>query len=71
MKKLSGTSAIIVAALARSGKTRSGLAEFFGMSPSGMTGRLSRGTFSYEDLEKVAEYTDSELVFRLDPKKPE
>jgi len=49
-----------------SGKTHKEFAEFLGMSYSALNNKYSRGSFSAEDLIKVAEFTGSTLSFEFD-----
>jgi len=42
------------------------LADFFGVTRQSMSNKLNRGKFSAEDLIKVAEFVDCDLLFELD-----
>lgn len=53
----------IRALLQLKGKGPMDLAEYFGVSPQAMRNKLSRNSFSAEDLIKVADYLDCELTF--------
>ena len=56
----------IKALLALTWRKNSQLAGFFGISPQSMNNKISRGSFSAEDLIKVAEFADCQLLFELD-----
>lgn len=49
--------------LSLSNKKNIELAAYLGISPQSMQNKLSRGSFSAEDLIKIAEFTGSELSF--------
>ena len=53
----------IRALLSLSNKKNIQLAAYLGISPQSMQNKLSRGSFSAEDLIKIAEFTGSELAF--------
>ncbi|HMM32387.1 MAG TPA: hypothetical protein PKB13_11505 [Clostridia bacterium] len=53
----------IKALLALKGKKNVGLAAHLGLSPQSMNNKLSRGSWSAEDLIKVAEFTGCTLSF--------
>ena len=56
----------IKALMALSLRKNAQLAGYFGISPQSMNNKISRGSFSAEDLIKVAEFTDCQLFFELD-----
>ncbi len=47
------------------GKKIIDLAEYFGMTQQAMRNKLSRGSFSAEDLIRIATFLDAELSFKL------
>ena len=53
----------IKALLAMAGKKNVELAEYLGMSPQALQNKLSRGSFSADDLIMIAAFTDAEVVF--------
>lgn len=52
------------ALLALSGKKSSDLAAYYGISPQAMRNKFSRGSFSADDLIKVAMFLGADLSFR-------
>ena len=54
------------AAITISGKSKTGLAEHLGISSQSLSNKLSRGSFSAEDLIKIADYTGSTLLFEFE-----
>lgn len=56
----------IKALLSLKGKKNIELAKYFGISPQSMRNKLNRGSFSAEDLIKIAEFTGSTLAFEVD-----
>ena len=56
---------VVRMALVRGGKNQVELMRFFGMStPSAMGNKFSRGSWSANDLAKVAAFTGGKLVIR-------
>lgn len=49
--------------LALSGKKNIELAAYLGMTPQSLQNKFNRGSFSGEDLIKIAMFTGSELAF--------
>ena len=49
----------IKAAINLSGKSKTELANYLGMSIQSLSNKLSRGSFSAEDLIKIADFTGS------------
>ena len=43
--------------------TKRSLAKMLGMSTENLYSRLKNGKFSYEELEKIADFLDCDLVF--------
>lgn len=58
----------IKALMAIKGKKFVELAEYFGITPQSMQNKLSRGSFSAEDLIKIADFLGCTLSFELDEK---
>ena len=65
MIKLSISSKIKGAMIAK-GKKSYELAEFFGISAPAMRNKMSRNSFSAEDLIKIAEFLNFKLAFIID-----
>lgn len=42
--------------------TKRAMAKMLGMTPENLYSRLKNGKFSYEELEKIADFLDCELV---------
>ena len=55
----------IKALLAMAGKKNVELAEYLGMSAQALQNKLGRGSFSADDLIKIAEFTGAELLIQL------
>ena len=51
--------------LAISGKKQVDLARYFGMSGQSMSNKFFRGSFSADDLIRIADFTGAELSFQL------
>lgn len=51
--------------LSLAGKKQTELAAYFGMSPQGMTNKMSRCSWSTDDLVKVAAFTGAQVVIKL------
>lgn len=51
--------------LSLAGKKQTDLAAYFGMSPQGMTNKMSRCSWSTEDLVKAAAFTGAQVVIKL------
>lgn len=56
----------IKALLSIKGKKNIDLAEYLGISPQSMQNKLSRGSFSAEDLIKIADFLECRLEFTID-----
>lgn len=56
----------VKALLSIKGKKNIELAAYLGMSPQSMQNKFGRGSFSAEDLIKVAEFTNCKLAFVVD-----
>lgn len=56
----------IKAILSIKGKKNIELAEYLGISSQSMQNKLSRGSFSAEDLIKIADFLDCTLAFNID-----
>ena len=56
----------IKALLSIKGKKNVELAEYLGISPQSMKNKLSRGSFSAEDLIKIAAFLECTLEFKID-----
>lgn len=56
----------IKALLSIKGKKNIDLAEYLGISPQSMQNKLSRGSFSAEDLIKIADFLECRLEFNID-----
>ncbi len=56
----------IKAAINLSGKSKTELANYLGMSIQSLSNKLSRGSFSAEDLIKIADFTGSTLLFEFE-----
>ncbi|MFG6366857.1 MAG: helix-turn-helix domain containing protein [Lachnospiraceae bacterium] len=54
------------AAINLSGKSKTELAEYLNMSNQSLSNKLSRGSFSAEDLIKIADFTGSTLLFEFE-----
>ena len=55
----------IKALLAMAGKKNVELAEYLGMSAQSLQNKLNRGSFSADDLIRIAEFTGAELAIQL------
>lgn len=64
-----GTQIAIEEALLRSDVLKKDIAKAFGVTSETFSKRLKTGKFSYDELQKIAELTNSELVFRFEMKK--
>lgn len=58
----------IKAVMSIRGKKNIELAAFLGLTPQSMQNKFSRGSFSAEDLIKIADFLDSTLEFSIDDK---
>ena len=56
----------IKALLYMKGKKQSDLAAHFGMWPQSMANKMSRGSFSAEDLLKIADFTGCRVAFVME-----
>lgn len=56
----------IKALLAMAGKKNVELAEYLGMSPQSLQNKFNRGSFSADDLIRIAEFTGAELAFSME-----
>lgn len=56
----------VKAVLSLKGKRQTDLAEHFNMKPQSMANKMSRDSFSAEDLIKVAEFACCRIAFVLD-----
>jgi len=56
----------IKALLAMAGKRNVELAEYLGMSPQSLQNKFNRGSFSADDLIRIAEFTGAELAFNME-----
>lgn len=56
----------VKALLSIKGKKNIELAEHLGLSPQAMQNKLSRGSFSAEDLIKIADFLSCSLEFKID-----
>ncbi len=56
----------IKALLAIRGKKNNDLAEFLEISPQSMRNKFSRGSFSADELIRIADFLNCTLVFELD-----
>lgn len=54
------------AAINLSGKSKTELAEYLNISNQSLSNKLSRGSFSAEDLIKIADFTGSTLLFEFE-----
>lgn len=59
----------IKALLSLKGKKNIELAAHLGISPQSMQNKFNRGSFSAEDLIKVADFLDCTLAFEIDNQK--
>lgn len=64
-----GTQIAIEEALLRSDVLKKDIAKAFGVTSETFSKRLKTGKFSYDELQKIAELTNSELIFRFEMKK--
>ena len=55
----------IRALLSIKGKKNIELAEYLGMTPQSLQNKLSRGSFSAEDLIKIADFAGASLAFEV------
>lgn len=55
----------VKAAIYLSGKSKTELAKYLGISIQSLSNKLSRGSFSAEDLIKIADFTGSKLLFEF------
>lgn len=55
----------IKALLKLTGKREVELAEYYGMSAQGMHNKISRGSFSSDDLIKISDFVGAELAYTL------
>lgn len=58
----------IKALISIKGKKNLELAQYLDMSPQSFQNKLSRGSFSAEDLIKIADFLECSLEFNLDDK---
>lgn len=56
----------VKAAINLSGKSKTELAQYLGISAQSLSNKLNRGSFSAEDLIKIADFTGSVLLFEFD-----
>lgn len=56
----------VKAAMTMKGKKNSELAEYLGITNQSLSNKFNRGSFSAEDLIKIAEFTESKLLFEFD-----
>lgn len=54
------------AAINLSGKSKTELAEYLNISNQSLSNKLSRGSFSAEDLIKIADFTGSTSLFEFE-----
>lgn len=64
-----GTQIVIEEALLRSDVLKKDVAKAFGVTAETFSKRLKTGKFSYDELQKIAELTNSELVFKFEMRK--
>jgi len=55
----------IKALLAMAGKRNTELARYLGIFPQSLQNKFNRGSFSADDLIKIAEFTGAELLIQL------
>lgn len=56
----------VKAAINLSGKSKTQLARYLNISNQSLSNKLSRGSFSAEDLIKIADFTGSTLLFEFE-----
>ena len=56
----------VQAAIILSGKSKAELAKYLGISRQSLSNKFSRGSFSAEDLIKIADFTGSTLLFEFE-----
>lgn len=56
----------VKAAINLSGKSKTELARYLNISNQSLSNKLSRGSFSAEDLIKIADFTGSTLLFEFE-----
>jgi len=56
----------VKAAMTIKGKRNSELAEYLGITNQSLSNKFNRGSFSAEDLIKIADFTGSKLIFEFD-----
>lgn len=56
----------VKAAMTMKGKKNSELAEYLGITSQSLSNKFNRGSFSAEDLIKIAEFTESKLLLEFD-----
>ena len=56
----------VKAAMTIKGKKNSELAEYLGITNQSLSNKFNRGSFSAEDLIKIADFTGSKLNFEFD-----
>lgn len=62
---MEGITGKIKALLAMAGKKNVELAEYLGIFPQSLQNKFNRGSFSADDLIRIAEFTGAELVLEL------
>lgn len=58
----------VKALLSIKGKKNVELAEYLGIAPQSLQNKLNRGSFSAEDLIKIADFTGTSLAFEVGEK---
>lgn len=56
----------VKAAMTMKGKKNSDLAEYLGITSQSLSNKFNRGSFSAEDLIKIAKFTESKLLLEFD-----
>lgn len=56
----------VKAAMTMKGKKNNELAEYLGITSQSLSNKFNRGSFSAEDLIKIADFTGSKLLFEFD-----
>lgn len=56
----------VKAAMTMKGKKNGELAEYLGITSQSLSNKFNRGSFSAEDLIKIAEFTGSKLLLEFD-----
>ena len=55
----------VKALLSMKGKKNIELAEYLGMTPQSLQNKMNRGSFSAEDLIKIADFAECSLMFEV------